>query len=755
MEKDVFQNRPGTLQEYLFALLAGSAAGFLSLLPVMISGNGTFILRGDFRAQAIPVLMLIGRAVRNGDIFWNWHIDLGSDFTESLTYYGLGSPFTWVSLLFPPERMPYVTGFLLVLKYAVATVCAYAFIRRFVPASGGRETAADMLPALTGALLYAFSGFQSVNIYYGFFHDAVAFFPLLPLGYEKLVHDGRRGYFAIAVMLNALVSYYFFIQEVIFLVLYHFCREGFRPAQNRRIIARCFAEGITGILQAGILFLPALVSTMNNPRTDSFINPFRYLLASARVSLFNVRSLLFPGELLDLPSCILDYNYGSRSAYLPLVGMALVIAYLLKHKTDWLSRLLYVCLLCVFVPALNAVFNLMIESSATTQRWLYMMILVMALASSKVITDPGAYPVKRVCLFYAGFIMLLTVFMYLWHTTRHEMIRDNRVFLVYTAAGLAGVLITAFLFRVNRPGRAFRSLLLFCVSLFCILSTALCAMRYRVTVDEASQFTAQTKLFRGLKTDDTRYRFFSTDNLLSMGGGQKTTGSYLSTKNSSILSFYKGFMDEEIGISSIRMNYSNDELKGIRALLAGRYEITEGGLLTEDPDTLPVGSVYDTYITASEFSEIPAGLRAMAMLKWIILADDKTDVADGFLQHEEDIAQILDADDTWLQALLREKETVRTLETDTRGFTCDIRTKQPGFVFFSVPYSAGFRAYVDDVPVAIAKSNHMMAVPVTAGEHIISFRYKNTFVLSGLICSVSGWVLWLYLFRIRRSNVIQ
>ncbi|MBQ6903883.1 MAG: YfhO family protein, partial [Lachnospiraceae bacterium] len=243
-------------------LLAGFAAGLLVQIPAIIRGNGTFILRGDFRAQEIPVLMLTGQAIRRGDIFWNWHIDLGSDFIESLTYYGLGSPFTWVTYLFPPEMMPYVTGWLFVLKYAVATVCAYAYIRVFVAPASQREGIRDTLPALCGAVLYAFSGFQAINIYYGFFHDAVAFFPLLLLGYEKLVHENRRGFFALAVMLNALVNYYFFIQEVIFLILYHFCREGFRPVKNRRVIARCFLEGVIGVLQAGILFVPALISTL-------------------------------------------------------------------------------------------------------------------------------------------------------------------------------------------------------------------------------------------------------------------------------------------------------------------------------------------------------------------------------------------------------------------------------------------------------------------------------------------------------------
>ena len=52
-------------------------------------------------------------------------------------------------------------------KYAAAAVCAYSYLKRFV----GKKYAA------LGAMLYAFSGFQSVNLIFHHFHDAVAFFP--------------------------------------------------------------------------------------------------------------------------------------------------------------------------------------------------------------------------------------------------------------------------------------------------------------------------------------------------------------------------------------------------------------------------------------------------------------------------------------------------------------------------------------------------------------------------------------------------
>ena len=140
-------------------------------------------------------------------------------------------------------------------------------------------------------------------------------------------------------------------------------------------------------------------------------------------------------------------------------------------------------------------------------------------------------------------IVLLTAFMYWWHANRFEMIRDHRMFPVYTAVGLIGVPVTALVFRAEHNGRAFRRLLLSCVSLFGVFSTLLGTMRYQVSAEEASQYLALAERYRHVRIEDERFRIFSTDNLLSMGGYQRVTGSFLSTKNSSILAFYKGFMD--------------------------------------------------------------------------------------------------------------------------------------------------------------------------------------------------------------------
>ena len=86
---------------------------------------------------------------------------------------------------------------LLAVKHGVATLTAYAFIRRFVD-----NTSACFI----GGLLYAFSGFQTYNVFFNHFHDATAFFPLMLLGFELLVQKNKKGPFAVAVAICATIS---------------------------------------------------------------------------------------------------------------------------------------------------------------------------------------------------------------------------------------------------------------------------------------------------------------------------------------------------------------------------------------------------------------------------------------------------------------------------------------------------------------------------------------------------------------------
>ncbi len=143
---------------------------FFIFLPFIIYNRGMFTYYGDFNVQQIPFYIHSNEFVKTEGLGWDWYTDLGSNFVGSYSFYLLGSPFFWLTLIFPSSVMPYLMAPVLMLKFACIAVSGHAFIARFAKTK-------EM--AVIGGLLYAFCGFNIYNIFFNHFHEAVWIFPLL------------------------------------------------------------------------------------------------------------------------------------------------------------------------------------------------------------------------------------------------------------------------------------------------------------------------------------------------------------------------------------------------------------------------------------------------------------------------------------------------------------------------------------------------------------------------------------------------
>ena len=74
------------------------------------------------------------------------------------------------------------------------------------------------------SVLYTYSGLVSNTLLFFTFLDVIALFPLMLLGLDLLCQEKKKGIFAIAVALNALCNYVFFVAEVLFVILYYLVR---------------------------------------------------------------------------------------------------------------------------------------------------------------------------------------------------------------------------------------------------------------------------------------------------------------------------------------------------------------------------------------------------------------------------------------------------------------------------------------------------------------------------------------------------
>ena len=271
--------------------LGGVLIYFLAVLPFLIRYKGLFFYYGDYNVQQVPFLIFAHRAVRRGRFFWNPLVDLGGNMTGVFAFYLWGSPFFWLTIPFPESWLPYMPPFLMALKYGTAAATSCAWIRT--------QTRSDKA-AVLGSFLYAFSGFQACNIVFQHFHDVTAFFPLYLLAFDRFVTgsreitvcrcEGKRKTavidllgFTLMTALMSVINYYFFVGQVIFLVLYYLTRWGIRRAGGDGFMSmvtevlRILGAGMAGLLLSSFFLVQSLGGVIGNTRVGKVINGYDLL----------------------------------------------------------------------------------------------------------------------------------------------------------------------------------------------------------------------------------------------------------------------------------------------------------------------------------------------------------------------------------------------------------------------------------------------------------------------------------------------
>ena len=702
----------------------------------IIGQGGLFSLAGDFDSQQIPFVMHASEMLHSGG-FWgfDYSIDLGSGFVGSMAFYLLGTPGFWIAQLFPSRCYMYIVGWLYVLKYAVAGMTSYIYISRFVrhPRS-----------AMAGSVLYAFSGFMNENLLFYHFHDVVMLFPLLLITLDDLVEKKRRGPFIFAVCFNALVNYYFLVGEVIFLILYYLIRW-FIPhfREYRKTIWNVLFEGVLGGVMSMVLLWPAFLFVIQNPRVKNDYTGSNALLYNAQRYLFILKGLIFPAEVMSDHTAVIERNFSSCAAYLPLTGMLLVIAYVIYRKKDWLTNVLRASLLIACIPILNAAFS---AFAGLYCRWYYMPVLLMAAASSIMIDkvfeeepDPEAIrSVWKAALITIAIVLFFVVFLTFvkWSESEPSLIYRPVLFGVYAGTALLGAFLTWFFICIFKGKRfeAFRIVLL----VFAVLTTAGNVLSYQMEHGKyASDLYDEIVTSEDFVTDPA-YRIASSDNKLTLAHGYSPAGSFCSTVSGSIFRFY-----ESIGLK--RDVKSPDPPSGLYTLISAKYHIEtenldqdrkitngifQGRFHTyreyERENVPPIGFTYDSYMTRSEFNALSEEEKIPYMMRTLVVEDRDEETVSGCMTHflKESESALTSADVAYL-GMLHSQEASEEFEKTPDHFRSVISTDSEKYAFFSIPNDDGWTASVNGTETDILDINGFMAVRIGPGRNEILFTYDT------------------------------
>ena len=754
-------NMPGRRDQMLRTMLLCALTAAIFFLPFYIIDGGFFHYAGDFNSQQISFYRYMNGFIKGtgypdgmaGAVrsTFSWATDLGSGAMNAYSFYLYGSPFFWLSLIFPQNWLPYLMVPLLVLKFAVAGGGAYRYLCRYVRRSDH---------AVLGACLYAFSGFSIYNVFFNHFIDVVALFPWMLWALDETLYEQEEHYglFAFWVGVNLLNNYFFFIGQVLFLVIYFICKLTTKDfPMNVRLFVRLAFESLLGAALGFVLLWPAVLSILQNPRTIDLSSGWGFLTYSkVQQYLAILLSWILPPDSPYITSIWSEgiIKWTSMSAYLPLCSLAGAMAYWRARKGDSKKRIVATCAIFALVPVLNSAFYAL--NSSYYARWYYMPVLILcamtasALESPDISADELDAPVQGI-----GWLMVATLAFALVPVQDGDtkewslgVLQNPGQYAAVLSFGIGGLILYRLLCRRWRGSQAFaRRMTAVVLAFACAFGMVHIGIgkfgQWHTDSDLVEQYTSAIKLKDDLPEGDWRVDTYKTHDNLGLWLDKSSLQYFGSTAAPSILSFYPALgVKRDVRSEPDLSNYALRGLLSVKYLITtpekqedflaaaddgwSYYDTKDGFMLYENENYVPMGFTYDYYITEESYETTVKNTRANLLMRALVLSEEDAETYGKYLKKLPDAK----LDDLWYDTYVsdcadRRASACSTFQMTNSGFHAEITLKKDDLVFFSVPYDDGFTAYVNGEETDVIRVDEgLMAVLAPAGENTIDFVYQ-------------------------------
>ncbi len=786
---------PGQKFCALKAFLISLVTAAILFVPFIIINGGVFYYYGDFNVQEIPFYQMAHDAVRSGAVGWTHTTDLGTDFLSSYSFYLLGSPFFWLTIPFPSAAVPYLIGPLLILKFACASLAAYLYLKRYVRNKNF---------AVIGGLLYAFSGFSVYNVFFFHFHEPMIVFPLLLAALDAFIYDKKRAVFALAVFSACIVNYYFFVGQVLFVIMYYLV---ITLSKTYRFRIKDFIvlalEVIIGFAGAAFMLLPSVMGLMGNPRLEEMPNGWDSLVYNqAQRYWLIIISFFFPPDMPAFPVFTPDSNckWASVAGWLPLFGMTGVIAFMQTKGKNPFKRLILLLMLFAFVPVLNSMFQLF-NSSIFYARWYYMIVLVFVLATIKSAENKDTDWGRAIC-WSAGITAATALFVGLMPNITTEEDGTEKFSLGVQAAFerfwiyvlLALVSLLAFVLIIKKFRYSRRKFI--AVTVLGIVLVSLVSSSFIIGAGVMSSSSTQAIKKDILNNregitikdiDNVRSDFYECVDNTAMFWQIQSINCFQSSVSTSIMQFYNA-----LGIDRDVASRPDADAYGLRPFLSCKYLFdyradgkagSDNSFIDEDGETkmpgwkyvrtengfdiyrnenyIPMGFTFDSFVTEEEFERVDSVHKSEAVLYSMVLSREQMKKYSSLTGYSEEKYRLLygkkpelfdsivdkyrySNDDFEENCRNRAENSCSEFEYTDTGFAArfDNRGKKENLLFFTVPYSTGFSAAVNGKNVEVEKASFgFMAVKIPADtECDVVFTYETPGWSLGLKISLTALV---------------
>lgn len=349
----------------LFAITA------LIVFSIFIKNNKGFIWNADGYQQHYTILYDFNQILREGITNFSWDMGLGLDVIGQYSYYVLGDPFAYISLIFPINWLETIYSVLIILRmYCVglAFVCYCNYHEK------------ESINTSIGAIIYAFCGFiLFAGVRHPYFSNAAILLPLTFIGTDRLLKENKKTLLTLIVFISALSSYYFFYMITIVNIIYAITKyivqynNGIKDFIKKLITA--IGSYIVGILMAGIILLPTIYAFFNSARLG-YMEGWTY------------ESSFYPNFIIGLTS-IESSNWTVIGISSIIILMIPILFTKIKEKESKVFALLFIITtIMLLIPGISSIMN---GFSYPSNRWIYTYSFILSYIVTLCFNTEGKY----------------------------------------------------------------------------------------------------------------------------------------------------------------------------------------------------------------------------------------------------------------------------------------------------------------------------------------------------------------------------
>lgn len=289
------------------------------------------ILHVDMYHQYCPFFTEFMDKLKSAEsLQYSWTIGLGSDFVSLYAYY-LASPLNWLIILCPRGFVIEFMTILVVLKIALCGLTFGYYLKHHFKT--------NHFAICIFATAYALSGFMAAYAWNIMWTDCLVLVPLIILGLERLVDEGKAGLYYVTLAVSILSNFYISMIICIFLVIYFLILWIEKKKDWVKTAARFAWYSLLAGGTGAILLIPeAIVLGMSGSQGISFPDTMEWY--------FNIVAEL--GR-----HCVMTENYTSRdhwpNIYSSVFVLLLLVMYLFNKEISWKKKVPRVLFLALFV----------------------------------------------------------------------------------------------------------------------------------------------------------------------------------------------------------------------------------------------------------------------------------------------------------------------------------------------------------------------------------------------------------------------